>query len=184
MRTFIAVPLSSYTKDQLSAYQHDLKSTGADVKWVHPHNFHVTLNFLGDIDGAVVERIASGLDTLFCEFNPFAVEISGLGLFPDPKRPRVIWAEIGRGSEKIECIYEQTSRLLGSLGFPFEKKFVPHITLGRFRSLQKARDLMTALVDFSFVINETITGVSLMESRLRPKGPEYSVLRHFGSSEC
>ena len=57
MRTFIAIELSKEIKDALGELESQLKSSGADVKWVKPENIHITLKFLGEIEPGKAEEI-------------------------------------------------------------------------------------------------------------------------------
>lgn len=66
------------------------------ARWVDPENYHVTLRFIGDIDGVSANEIASLLDRV--NRKPFEVALQGLSSFGGrsraPSSPR--WCRAGR----------------------------------------------------------------------------------------
>lgn len=178
LRSFIAIELPEAVKSALAALQQDLKKCGADIRWVKPENIHVTLKFLGDIDGKNVGNIVKQLDGACAEHPLFDLEISGTGVFPNPKSPRVLWAAI-QSVDTLEKLHGDIELAMASLGFsPEGRKFAPHLTLGRFRSLKGSEALMGKIEqhknDKFGLINVKV--ISLMRSDLTPAGAKYSRL--------
>ncbi len=176
MRTFIAIDLDRPVRDSLSRLQEELKSCGADVRWVKAENIHLTLKFLGDISEETAGDIVSILEKSCTGVSAFDIEVSGVGVFPDIKSPRVLWAGIS-GDAALRELHRKIEDGTASLGFRREnRKFVPHLTLGRFRSsggrkipadkLEKHRGSRFGPVRVGSVI--------LMKSDLGPGGATYT----------
>lgn len=176
MRSFIAILLSEDTRKGLAQTSKKLKLTGADVKWVEKENFHITLCFLGDIDSRTCKAIITGMSEITPSLDPFTVSLYGINAFPNLKRPRVIWAGIRQGKKEITEVHRRILPVIRPLGFAEEKKFAPHVTIGRVRSQEKLDRLAPAAESVHELGEELIQGVSLMESILTPKGPVYSEL--------
>jgi len=76
-----------------------LETTRADVKFVEPENVHLTLKFLGEIMPSLVEQVSQVVkDT---GFQPFSARLEGVGVFPNLRRPRVVWAGISDGVSQL-----------------------------------------------------------------------------------
>src|SRR5207253_3798460 len=110
------------------------------VNWVSGEGIHVTLKFLGEVGDdreaeitAALERAAAGARTL-----PLA--LGGFGVFPDFRRPRVVWAGIAP-EPGLEILQHRVEQEVAPLGFPTEARpFRPHVTLGRARKEARPRD--------------------------------------------
>lgn len=182
MRTFIAIALDEKSRQFLSGIQQQLKSCGADVKWVEPHNIHVTLKFLGEIDEDVVSRIKPMLNSLASKFGAFRARISSIGAFPRLSSPRVIWAAMEEGAQEIKQIAAALEQETEGLGIPREKRpFSSHITIGRTRSGLNMMRLVQRLKDISGGlpgggIEFTANRITLFKSTLSPSGPTYEPL--------
>ena len=98
------------------------------ARWIDPENYHVTLRFIGDIDGASANEIASMLFRV--NRKPFEVKVRGLSTFGG-KKPRAVVAAVEPSRALIELQAEQ-ERLMQRLGLlPEGRKFTPHVTLAR-----------------------------------------------------
>lgn len=179
VRSFIAFDIeSSKVLSQVAAAQSQLLQTGADLKLVEPQNIHITLRFLGNITSAMVEKVFEAMKQI--QFTPFNVQIKGLGAFPDLRYPRVVWAGITEGADKLKSIFNQLEPRLRGLGFaPDSKGFSPHLTIARVRSGRNKTQLAKFIAenvnyDFGFVAAERLR---LKKSDLTPKGPVYSTLK-------
>jgi 2'-5' RNA ligase len=163
--------------NQMRATQKLLAESSADLKLVKPENIHITLRFLGNITEDMISRISTELKQI--AFKPFSAEIHGVGAFPSPESPRVIWAGIRSGADEARSIFQQVEPRLRDLGFKQESRgFSPHITIGRVRSSRNKRDLvdrLMGLADRDFGILK-ITCLKLKKSVLTPRGPVYSTL--------
>lgn len=100
------------------------------ARWISPENYHVTLRFIGDIDGLSANEIASTL--LRVNRRPFEVCIQGLTSFGG-KKPRAVVAALAPCRPLME-LQAELERLIQRVGLePEGRKFIPHVTLARLR---------------------------------------------------
>jgi 2'-5' RNA ligase len=165
---------------RLATAQSLLVQTGADLKLVEPKNIHITVRFLGNITPAMAEKIFDEMQKV--QFAPFNVQIKGLGVFPDIRYPRVVWAGMTEGADQLKSVFSQLEPRLRGLGFtPDPKGFSPHLTIARVKSGRNKAELakfVTENADYDF---GTIKAqcLRLKKSDLTPKGPVYSTLKEF-----
>ncbi|MDN5347709.1 MAG: 2,3-cyclic 3-phosphodiesterase [Clostridia bacterium] len=174
MRLFIALHFSLGLRQRLAAAQDKLRLTGADVKWVEMENLHLTLKFLGEVEGDKLKRIELALENSVEGISPFNLKIEGVGVFPGWQRPRVLWAGI-RPEPMLTKLQSNIEARLVKLGYPRAEKFSGHLTLGRVRSNRGLDSLMAAYGNLKQEKwgEEQIRQVFLVESQLTPKGPYY-----------
>ena len=176
MRSFLAILLSEETRKKLAQCTKKLKAAGADVKWVEEDNFHITLSFFGEIDRGTCDALIKAMPEITKGLEPFPLSLYGIGAFPSLRRPRVIWAGVREGSREIIEVHRRVLPVTQSLGFSEDKKFSPHITLGRVRSQTQLERLLPLAERIQGLGEDSVKGISLMESSLTPRGPEYSEL--------
>ena len=98
------------------------------ARWIDPENYHVTLRFIGDIDGASANEIASMLFRV--DRKPFEVKVQGLQSFGG-RKPRAVVATIAP-SKPLMDLQAELERLMQRIGLdPEGRKFIPHVTLAR-----------------------------------------------------
>lgn len=176
MRSFIAIELPETAKSALEELQREFKTCGADIRWVKPENIHLTLKFLGDIEEKTVAHITESIKGTCNKYMAFSLKLSGAGVFPNARSPRVLWVGLN-GNETLTGLYREIDREMGSLGFEREnRRFVPHLTLGRFRSSSGRGKLLERVEaykesEFGFI---DVNSVSLMRSDLGPAGAKYT----------
>jgi 2'-5' RNA ligase len=183
VRTFIAIELDPDMLAQVSRLQSRLKDDVLPgfVRWVRPEGIHLTLKFLGDVPADKLDDIAEALRTTSAAHAPFSLHIAGMGCFPSPRRPRVVWIGVDEPSGTLERLYYGIERALAPLGFPPEqRRFSPHLTLGRVKRGRSAGEL-EALGEYVTRARVSIgrmevTAVYLMRSDLRPSGAVYTEL--------
>ena len=179
IRTFVAIELPLEARDELVSVQAELKKSGADVKWVEPENIHLSLRFIGDVEPDKAEEIKELVAGTTAASKAFELTMKGTGVFPDLGHPRVIWAGVDRGageSTRLAADLEAGLQAIGIAGE--ERKFHPHITLGRVRS-QRNSDKLRKLVETTGFEAGSIIKVEcliLFMSRLTPQGPVYTPL--------
>jgi 2'-5' RNA ligase len=138
---------------------------------------HLTLKFLGDIAQAQVEPILTALRATLSNLSSFSVQASGLGAFPNLRRPKVLWA--GLHGEGLVGLQEKVESALVALDFSREERdFTPHLTLGRVRSLRGWEQVLAVVKKHEQVqFGESLVDrVTLYQSTLRPDGAVYSPL--------
>ena len=101
LRLFIAFPFSDLIKGRCVALQNLGRKRIDSVRWCCSDQLHLTLLFLGRIEASEQNAIEDVIRNVAKRFSPFKVKVSGLGLFPGPKRPRVLWLGI---SNRKTCL--------------------------------------------------------------------------------
>ena len=178
IRAFIAIHLPSEVQAALGRVAATLSEglpRGA-VRWVRPELMHLTLHFLGDTDVGRLPAIGRAMDDAVAGRAPFTLTLDGLGCFPNPRRPRVVWAGLAGDMAQLLALKAALDEQLAALGWPPEDKpFRAHLTLGRVKDERAAQALsLTTPLPQPAV---PVAAIHLMESQLRPEGPVYTV-RH------
>lgn len=180
MRIFLAILLSDKVRQSLAQISKDLRRCGGDVTWVQEDNYHVTVFFFGDVEPETCNRIVRAMPEMVSGMAPFQLRFEKIWAFPNLRRPRVLWAGVNQGSREIIQVHGKVLSVIEEMGFRDDKKFLPHVTIGRVRSQANLDKLFPAIEEINqgnITIGEDfIRGISLIESTLTPKGPVYSEL--------
>jgi 2'-5' RNA ligase len=178
IRCFIALELPVQIQETLGKIIGQLKRSGADVKWVDPANIHLTMKFLGEIPESDALRAGLAINGLKGKFKAIDSGLGILGAFPSLDRPKVIWAGLSKGAEEIKEIQREIEKLTGDISEEEkDRKFSPHLTLGRVRSNKNIIPLKAAIKKVGAVQKEfRITRLSLIKSTLTREGAIYSEL--------
>ncbi|MFH1789144.1 MAG: RNA 2',3'-cyclic phosphodiesterase [Candidatus Altiarchaeota archaeon] len=176
MRVFIAVPSPAEIRSKIAAVGARLEACGK-IKAVEEENIHFTLKFIGEVNPGNIDKIKDALSQVSAE-SSFTLSVRGIGVFPKPSFPRVIWAGAKEGADELTRLHEKTDTLLAPLGFKPENRFHPHATIARVRHLSDADKLAQILSENKDKEYGTykVSSLNLMESRLSPTGPEYRLL--------
>ncbi len=179
MRCFIAISLPEELKAKISGIQEKLKAAGADVSWTRPEGMHLTLKFFGEIEDRRIPKIEKALDTAVDGISPFTLSVSGMGIFPDMRRPRVVWIGLKEEGDNLIRLHKGVDEELKKTGFPSEdRRFTPHITLGRIRSNRNIEKLLK-LIDAEKDVDSgsfDVSDLHLIKSELKPSGAVYTEL--------
>ena len=134
-RLFVAVDLSEEARGALGEAQAVCRRRcDPPVRWVDPRGAHLTLKFLGDVAAERVPALADALAAVAAGHAPFQLSTGPAGVFPSPRRPRVLWLGIAGAVEYLEDLQQDVEFALQGLGFPLEgRPYRPHLTLGRVR---------------------------------------------------
>jgi len=176
LRSFIAIELPDGVKSALAELRQELKKCKADIRWVKPDNIHLTLKFLGDTDEKIIGSIAEAVKTACIGYKKFTLEIKGVGVFPDIRAPRVLWAGIS-DNDSLTGLQKSIEDGLVKLGYAVERRrFRPHLTLGRFKSSSGKEDLYDKIeehknISLGFM---EVKSIFLIKSDLAPSGAEYT----------
>jgi 2'-5' RNA ligase len=152
------------------------------LKWVRPEGIHLTLKFFGAIAAKAVSAVSEVVAGQAAGARPFNLEAKGLGVFPDTRRPRVLWLGIGGEVERLSALQQAIDQGLEACGYPREQRpFRAHLTLARIKSPQGLGGLdgVLAAKGSESAGKFTATGLTLFKSDLTPKGAIYTALDHF-----
>ena len=175
IRAFIAVRMPENISSELENFLAELRPL-SKIRWVKYGQFHITLKFLGELEPGVIAQVKDSLMPLK-NFEPFTIELSYIGAFPNLNSPKVIWLSGDKGARELtqlsrrvnEVLYEEVDLAKD------EKRFKPHLTLARVKDERLTEELIRKLGEvknFSWVCDELF----LMRSELTPKGPIYTEL--------
>ena len=179
IRSFIAVEVPFFPS--VAAAYRELESTGLRAKFVEPHNLHITIKFLGDIDESDVSPILEAMRRASSGLEPFEMELSGMGFFPGGNRINVIWLGV-KNSSPLSDFAVRLSREFEAASIRPDgmdnRKFRPHITVARVKNPGGKQQLL----DVIFSHKDTLFGripvdkILLKKSVLQREGPIYTVL--------
>ena len=179
IRTFIAISLPESILQAIAKLQVSLKGSGFKIRWTRKEGIHLTIKFLGDIYWDDVEKIHEAMVQTTQNFSPFTLRGEGVGVFPDIRRPRVVWVGITGDVEKLGLLQRDLEDQLNITGFPKERRaFKGHLTLGRVKGRVDLARLAKALEASEEFRTEPFMAESvvLFQSELRPDGAVYSRL--------
>ena len=184
LRAFIALEIpAKVQKDIYQATSNLRRGTGSLIRWVPAENIHLTLKFLGDISTANIEFLTQMIRTEADSYYCFDIHLTGLGSFPSPKRPRVIYIGIQAPAE-LEALQHGVESAAHRLGYESEDRgFSPHLTLGRVKhalriSSTDQQKIRRALEETKIDSLGTarVDSMHLYKSDLKPTGSVYTKL--------
>jgi len=174
-RLFVALELPEVLKEAIGEIQVGLR----DARWLDEEGLHLTLAFIGEVDGAAGRRIEEALSRV--EAPSLEIELHGLGHFPLRGSPRVLWTGASPAAE-LRFLAAAVRRELSRAGYPPERrKFAPHVTIARFRRPPPPPALQDYLGSYALFRTPAVPVVSfrLLSSVLRPSGARYTVEADF-----
>lgn len=184
LRLFVALELPKSILDALARAQDALQEQmpRRAVRWVRGEGIHLTLKFLGETPAHQREPIALAVAEATAGHGPLTLRAAGLGCFPNPARPRVVWVGLEGDLGALGALQRSMESALEPLGFrPEGRPFSPHLTLGRVRDDVASADVkaagqVVAAATVGTLGEWTADAVSLMRSDLRREGAVYTCL--------
>lgn len=193
-RLFLAVRLTQDVQRLVAEEITELAAEGWPVRWVQPESSHLTLHFLGETERERAELVRLALPDIVAAHPSFDLRTAALGVFPNFRRPRVLWLGLHGPVHRLETVQKDVGAALQGLGFPVDEPYHPHITLGRVRNDDgervRLRDLPGA-VKVRFIDRESGAAVSppsltvpvrevvLMRSHLGKEGARHEPIATF-----
>jgi 2'-5' RNA ligase len=183
LRAFIAVEIPPTIHQAIQKQTASLRAAlnASLVRWVPPDNIHLTLKFLGDVSPANLEMLKQMLSAEVSQHRAFEMGFGGLGAFPSPKRPRVIWIGI-QAPAGLEALQHGIEAATATLGYPDEQRpFSPHLTIGRVKQninsagMQEIRAALEG-TRIGSLGSAKVSAVHLFKSDLKPDGAVYTRL--------
>jgi len=179
LRLFIAIETPPEITSQIGAIRDRLRISQADVKWEPNEKLHATLKFLGNTDDHLLPEIVSYTREVCQRTAQFQFRYSGVGCFPNGRSPRIIWVGMEDLNGNLEILHREIESGLVLLGFDQEeRRFHPHITLGRVKSEKRIGGLLRMMESITFESQPvTVHEIALMQSELKPSGSVYTILK-------
>lgn len=183
-RLFVAIELPEAVHRRVEQVTAQLAGAGWRAKWVKPEGVHLTLKFYGNVAVERVDALSAALAAAVSNHAPFTLRVSGPGVFPAPRRPRVLWLGLEGELDALSALAGAVERASVPLGFAAEERpFRPHITVARVRPEQQATisgledhfARLAALPPIPFRVEH----LALIRSQLRRDGPLYTAVRRF-----
>lgn len=144
-----------------------------DGRPVPPENFHVTLAFLGQQPGDLLDDITAVARDILVGDLKLELELDKLGYWP---KPRVVWLGSSGKSRSLDSLAASLWAGLEGLGVaPDKRALYPHITLCR-----KAR--RPPPLNLSRTLAWRADNFVLVQSVTAERGAQYTVLEQFPDS--
>ena len=180
MRVFVALNLPDAVRRALWDATTELRDGPYPIRWVRPEGLHLTLKFLGEVEDGRQPELEGALRRSVAGAKALPLALGGFGVFPDFRRPRVVWVGIAP-EPGLEILQHRVEQEFAPLGFPTEARpFRPHVALGRAARAARPVDftgLEAALGRVEFAETALVSAVDLVQSTLQSGGAVYHV-RH------
>lgn len=178
MRVFVGLTLPDAITEQLSS----MCSGIPGARWVAPENQHITLRFVGEVDGGTLEELAIALAEV--RAPAFSLSLVGLGKFESARSVRAVWAAV-TPQDPVAFLAAKVESAMVRAGLePEHRKFKPHVTVGRLKDAPQGRvaEWMEQHGDVEtppFAVSEFV----LYQSHLTKDGAYYEVLADYPLQE-
>lgn len=180
-RIFIAIPLEEDLQEKVIAWKEEFtRKTGMSFRWLDPKGLHITLVPPWQAKDREIESIKHILTQAIQPIMPFEIVFRKISYGPDPRNPRLVWAE-GETPPDILLLKDRIEKTLIAARMPITVEKRPlklHATLARFRpetfSSFKIKELNEEVHWYSMA-----SSVAIMQSILQIGGAEYSVIERF-----
>ena len=183
IRAFLAIDPPEDILQAMSRLQEKLKrEISGRISWTKPQGQHLTLKFFGDISTDDVKNICSAVQNRVTSEPSLNLKVEKLGVFPDARRPRVIWCGVTGDVEKLSVLQKQLDSDFAGIGFPAEDRpFHAHLTLGRIKDSHGLTGISEVITKYSsFAAGEySCNELILFQSRLSTQGATYTKLAEF-----
>ena len=130
---FVAIAIPELVRDHLALVQGGIPG----ARWEQRDKLHLTLRYIGDVDGGLAKRITDALPDVGGQ--AFTLQLAGVGHFPPRGRPRTVWVGV-EDPEPLQALHERIERRLARLDLePEGRKYAPHVTIARLRDAPERR---------------------------------------------
>ncbi|HSJ24975.1 MAG TPA: RNA 2',3'-cyclic phosphodiesterase [Longimicrobiales bacterium] len=176
MRVFVALNLDRAVRKRLHGSLEALRQRDWPVRWTAASSLHLTLRFLGDIEGNEVPRIEESLRTVAARHGPQRLELAGFGAFPSLRRASVLWVGV-TPDPALMALQRELELAMSRLGYGREQKpFRPHVTVARLRAGARTPDVERDAAGYEHTDNDHVETMDLMRSHTDPGGARYETL--------
>ena len=168
IRLFVALDLPERVRDRLAGLCNGIP----EVRWIDPHNMHLTLRFIGEVEEPTFPEIDAALSAI--RYPGFRLALNGVNIFGDRRRARILWAGV-RQSNDLIALQSKIESALSRVGLVAEsRKFHPHITLSRLKGMKVHRLVGYLEANAAFMTEEFPIGAFVLySSRLGRNGAIY-----------
>jgi 2'-5' RNA ligase len=185
MRTFVALELPPEFIRPLANVLVRVREHYPDFRWTREENYHITLAFLGEVDGKGISLLEEAVQETIQTTEPFSISAGDIIILPPRGSAHVIALGIEKGKPEMRnlaaCFEKNLAAIGEKKGYPFRKPearpYTPHLTLAR-----KGRATLKLPPDernWSINAHGMIRKVTLFKSELYREGPRYTALAIF-----
>lgn len=174
-RAFICIQFPEEIVKEITRVQEALSGVKFTGKMTELENLHLTLKFLGEIDGEKLNKVREKLRGI--EFNEFEAKLWNSGAFSIHGNPRIAWVKIGgKGIFELQKKIDDTLSEL----FKPEERFMSHLTIARIKYVKdklRFKEFVSKIgvKKLKFKVNKFI----FMKSELKPMGPVYTEIENY-----
>jgi len=187
IRAFLAIEPPEDILNEISRLQEKLKrEISGRPSWTRPQGQHLTLKFFGDISKEDINNISAAVQKRVVAEQKLNLKIEKLGVFPDARRPRVLWCGVTGDVERLINLQKKLDGDFAAIGFPAEdRSFKAHLTLARIKDPRDITGMSEALKKHDlFKAGKFIADkLFLFQSNLSPQGAVYTKLAEFKLSD-
>jgi len=173
IRLFVALALPDPVAQRLLAMQSGVPG----ARWNNRDQLHLTLRFIGEVDGRDASAIDDALSSI--AVPPFTLELKGVGEFGG-NHPRALWAG-AVANDALTRLQRKIESAIQRIGLPAEeRKFTPHVTLARLRATPPGR-VIDYLADHGLYASGPfeVAEFILFSSQTTPNGSIYVAERSY-----
>jgi 2'-5' RNA ligase len=177
LRLFVAVDLPEDVRAAVDRSVGPLHERFPGARWVPSASQHVTLKFLGSTWPRLVEWVMGSVEGVASSHAGFETRVAGLGVFPSPRRARVLWTGLADPAGRLTAIARSLDSALGREFAPEKRGFTPHLTIARFDPPILLGDSLEGVTVGSRPF--PIDHLTVYRSHLQRPAPVYEVLATF-----
>jgi 2'-5' RNA ligase len=169
MRLFVAIDIPPDIITQVESVKDRLIATRADVRWIAPTQYHITVKFVGDLEDARVPELLDRVERAAGQVPAFEVEVEGIDRLPEKGPTRVIMSRILSPDNRMTKLHRLVDSAVGGMGLPLDTRvLVPHLTLGRVKTNHGVNRLLRLVEkhDLDFFGSFLVTNVCVYRSVL------------------
>lgn len=172
MRLFIAFPLEKTFCSSLYQKVLPLQKT-LKANWVVPQNYHITIQFLGEVEPNMVNVIDRKLEEIPSQPLSILCKFTSVSYFPNPNRPKALVVSIEKNLS-MDLISKKIHDKMKEIDFPITSPFIPHLTLARFKNNFGSGGLIPVVPVSQF---QEISQFALIHSVLSSEGATYQEIK-------
>jgi len=185
-RTFIGIQIKvveSFLNQLVDVRQRLVRER---INWVNPERFHITLHFIGKSSDQLIESINGDLSSLIPVFSQQEIRITRLGVFPNVRKAKVLWADLEYGEQLIELRQSIVNIMKQHRQQIENREYKPHLTLGRVKYPPCPNRLNNVLQHYEQTVfdEQILEDVTFLESQLDRTGPRYLPLHNYLFNEA
>lgn len=181
IRTFLAMTIPQVVRQKLDVLTREFRQKAPEVDWIPPDKLHVTLFFFGTVDEKkLLEEMIPAIQRVISSEPPLDLDCGGLGVFPNWKYPKVIWAGITGDTDRLLLLHDQIKEIIVPFGVKKDRRlFRPHLTIGRADKIRKETRVVQLVehlgpIQFGHI---PVKDLTLFRSELTKEGPLYTPLQ-------